>query len=95
MKTMKLWLVYPTNETKHYDTYDAMVVAATTEAEAKRIHPDKSQKWDPKSEMWTGRYQQWVGETWVESPDHVKARYLGRATTGTKAGIICASFRAG
>jgi hypothetical protein len=84
MKPMKLWLIKPiTSGPAKYDFYDTAIVAAITEQKAKEIHPDGS-----------GNFS-WINVSWPHSPDQVKAKYLGRATTGIKAGVICASFVTG
>lgn len=64
-----------------YDTYDAAVVAAETEEEAKKIHPGSPARWDRGN--------------WARSPDEVTAEYLGEAKPGTTPGVILASYHAG
>lgn len=79
---MKLWLISQ-DENRGYDTYDSAVVAAETEADARNIHPGRSEGW--------GDYF----PTWSSSPDKVTARYIGEAMPGTEPGVILASFNAG
>ena len=78
---MKLWLITQT-ESGGYDTYDAAVVAAETEAAARNINP--SDDWGRKWSL-----------SWASSPDNVVASYIGEAKEGTEEGIILASFNAG
>ncbi len=87
---MKLFLISQ-SERDWYDTFDAVVVAADTEDEAKKIHPYSRVDWidtDP-----------WKDDallcTWASSPDNVTAKCIGEAAAGTSAGVILASFNAG
>ena len=82
---MKLWLLTQ-NKNTGYDTFDAVVVAASTKEKAQAIAPDHS----PNG---TKRYEDVNGD-WCQ-PEFVKATYLGKAKAGTKTGIILASFNAG
>ena len=77
---MKLWLISQ-SVNNDYDTYDAAVVAAETEEEAKKIHP-------------CGRQDDCSERTWAD-PKNVKAKLIGEAVEGTKAGVVLASFNAG
>lgn len=76
---MKLWLIKQ-DFNSGWDTYDSAVVAAETEDDARRIHP-------------SGNDGDRMG-TWCD-PEHVSARAIGDATTGTSRGVILASFNAG
>ncbi len=80
---MKLWLVTQ-DEATGYDTYDAMVVAAATEADARAMHPAgyAAHEWDGCS-------------TWCSSPDKAKVECLGDADGAVGPGVILASFNAG
>jgi len=82
---MKLFLISQTVN-DGYDTYDSAVVAAVSPQAAILIHPYK------------GTWPDWANENypcWADKPEQAKAVYIGRAKTGTKAGVICASFNAG
>jgi hypothetical protein len=68
-----------------YDTYDSCVVAARTEEEARRIHPDGDNP-----ELWTKRYP-----TWASCPENVAVELIGVATDRIFTGVMCASFNAG
>ena len=84
---MKLFMLDQEVNIDH-DTYDAVVVAAETEEEARWIHPSEYEhqdKWDGKTEKYS---------TWCAVED-VHVRYLGEAAEGTEKGIILASFNAG
>lgn len=79
---MKLWKISQ-HINNGYDTYDAAVVAAETEAEAKLIDPGDGENIRETSRWWTG------------NASNVFCEYLGDAKEGTKKGVICASFNAG
>jgi hypothetical protein len=76
---VKLWLVTQ-DEASGYDTYDAMVVAAASEADAKSIHPC--------GHSFDGR----TG-VWCSSPDKATAECIGEADGVIERGVILASFR--
>ena len=63
-----------------WDIYDSAVVAAKTEAEAKKMNPNG---------------QEYIHSGAWTSPENVSVRLLGIASPGTKKGVICASFNAG
>jgi hypothetical protein len=78
---MNLYLIAQSVNTD-YDTYDSAVVAAKTASEAKKTLPNNMYSiFD-------------VLEVWSNSKD-VKVKYIGRAKSGTKQGVILASFNAG
>lgn len=66
-----------------YDVYDACVVAAETEDDARNIHP--LSEW-----MWVSN-----GDMWPKNPKDVKVKLIGTAETGINRGVIVASFNAG
>lgn len=68
---------------QNYDTYDSAVVAAVSPDKARHTNPEKGGAFgDPYS-------------GWCNNPSEVTVRYLGKATSGTKAGVVCASYNAG
>lgn len=71
------------DESKGYDTYDSIVVAAESEDEARQIMPKEYYNWKDPS------------DTWARSPNNVQVTFLGIAKDGTKSGVILASFNAG
>lgn len=77
---MKLWKLTQ-NDENGYDTYDACIVAAPTEREARKILPSEFAKFGD--------------GTWARGIKTVKAELVGEAKKGTKAGVILASFNAG
>ena len=77
---MNLYLLTQ-NENNDYDTYDAIVVAAESEDQARLITPYDR-----------GYYQSFGG--WA-SPDKVAVELIGESVPGTEAGVILASFNAG
>jgi len=79
---MKLWLLSQ-SVNNDYDTYDAAVVAAETEEEARNTLPSEYSHWGEQ------------GRNWAPTPDQVEVEYLGEAKEGTKAGAILSSFNAG
>lgn len=81
---MNLYLITQ-SENEGYDTYDSAVVAAKTARAAKRIHP----AWGLSRDAWE------ISSTWASHPDKVEAKFLGRASVGTREGLILASFNAG
>lgn len=98
---MKLYLISQ-EENNGYDTYDSAVVAAASEAEAKRIDPSGFRRWDSIKEAWMFRYADGTEKpegkydfnSWVSHPDNVKAEYIGESAR-VEAGLVLASFNAG
>lgn len=84
---MKLWLISQ-NQNADYDTYDSFVVAAKTEADARKTLP-VNYFWD--TETWYER----ASRVWASSPEHVAVKYIGTAAKGTAPGVVLASFNAG
>ena len=87
---MKLWLLTPRTEFIPADVsghYIEAVVAAETEAQARRIHPDKYEKED-----WWKRNppEKWDNE-WV-TPDQLDIHLLGNAAPDVKKGVILAEW---
>ena len=81
----KLWLVK--NEVvTGYDTYDSVIVAADTEAEARMIHPSDYKK------DWDGSCSKY-GD-WCAAKDAI-VEYLGYTDRQLPSGVILASFNAG
>ena len=87
---MNLYLLEQ-NVNSEYDTYDSAIVAATTETEAKEIHPsiyNKDVIYSSDLSIWD-----WEGD-WCK-PKDVMVTYIGTAKPGTNRGVILASFNAG
>ena len=80
---MNLYLISQ-NKENGYDTYDSAVVAAPDEQAARSTHPG-DRPWPENS----------FCDTWCSKPEQVVVELLGKAKTGTEAGVICASFNAG
>lgn len=78
-----LYLVKRTDEVG-YEEYDSMVVAASSEDEARTTHPDG--RWD----------EEWAGWSWVFISDieSLSVELIGTAKDGLD-GLILASFNAG
>lgn len=76
---MNLYYLYQTDNTD-YDTYDACIVAAESEEEAKLITPSD--------------FNSIYGE-WACNVKGVNVRLIGMAIEGTEAGLILASYNAG
>ena len=103
---MKLYLIK--QDTNYgYDTYDSAVVIATSEEEARRIHPSKHyifangvwNEWewkDGKKQMSPSDPDEGWGAygEWT-SPDNVTVTCIGAATQGQVGDVVCASFNAG
>lgn len=81
---MKLWRLSQ-NINTGYDTFDAAIVAAETEAKARLLHPSKYPDWNGKDEEW---------HDWCDAA-YVTVELIGDAIPGTKTGVILASFNAG
>ena len=88
---MNLYLLTQT-ETVGYDTFDAMVVAAKSEDEARKIHPYNNSSLRPDEDPWD---EEPFFASWALTPEAVTVTLLGVAKRGTKAGIILTSFNAG
>ena len=89
---MKLWLISVSDDDiGRYDVYDSAVVAAEDEKAARETTPFTQYDGSP------GKWGDGIGgwNSWVDSPDKVKAELIGEATPGTEAGVILASFNAG
>jgi len=80
---MKLWLVTQ-DEASGWDTYDSMVVAAASEADARSMHPCG---YEFGADIGVG--------VWCSSPDKAKAECIGEADGAVERGVILASFNAG
>lgn len=77
-----------------YDSYVSAVVAASSEKEAKNIHPGSIK--NSNEIIWVNEVNsRHVSDQWVDSPGDVDTVYLGEATKGIVRGVICASFYAG
>lgn len=84
---MKIYLLTQ-NKIKGYDTYDACIVAAETEEQAKTFDPY----------MGTIPQDDWneYSAAWVNDPSDVTAEEIGICTNPNQlAGVILASFNAG
>lgn len=79
---MKLFLLTQTENTGMY-TYNSLVVIASSEDEAKIIHPlnGRSCIKDP-----------WSNKCWASSPNNVIVTYLGEADPNVKLTIVCKSY---
>jgi hypothetical protein len=98
---MNIYLVSQ-DENKDYDTFDAMVVVAENEEEARNIHPRESyitfnENAHTPAEAKAKFLEDWEygKDSWVDSPSKVTVQHLGKANTGCNKGIILASFNAG
>ena len=80
---MNIYLIEQ-NTNNNYDTFDSAVVAASTEDEARLIHPSEIENWDGKSD----KYGPWVNS------EMVTVTLIGLAVNNKK-GVLLASFNAG
>lgn len=78
---MNLYLISQT-ENHNYDTYDAAVVRAESEEDARSIHPNSAFPWSDDL------------EDWASSPSKVKVVLLAENVDGVR-GVVLASFNAG
>lgn len=71
------------DENTGYDTYDAAVVVAKSEEDARDMHP-------------SGGKSDWTSwNTWCFSRDSVHVTLIGKADPSQPRGVILASFNAG
>ena len=84
-----IWLLTQTI-LKGYDYYDSAVVVAKNEVEARKINIDRRVGYD----YVTSNRELVEMEEWVE-PEFISVEYLGKAASGTKSGVILASYNAG
>jgi len=72
-----------------YDTYDSAVVVATSEDDARTIHPHAYENIVNDKKYWSN--------DWVEYNDRheIKVEYIGVADSEQLRGVILASFNAG
>jgi hypothetical protein len=88
---MKLWLLSQ-SEQCGYDTFDSMVVAAETEADARKMHPTETWRHTHDRTL----YNYWKNsDCWAATPEGVEVEYLGIAEEGTEPRVILASYNAG
>ena len=77
---MNLYLL--TQEKNHYCAYDACIVAANNEEEARLIHPDEDDLWE--------------SDDWCSSPEEVKVKLIGIAENNIRENtIVLASYLPG
>jgi len=95
---MKLWVIR-SKQHLGYDTYDSAVVAAETEEEARKTHPNGGSIWMMGPVRMGWYYEHW-DKTWPASdstwvyPEGVIVEYLGE-TDRDICGVIVSSFNAG
>jgi hypothetical protein len=82
---MKLYLLKQHDNT-FYDTYNACVVCAENEADAKTISPDDD-VYDENCK--------YHNTTWAKSLAGIECEEIGEAKDNQKRGLIMASFQAG
>ena len=80
---MNLYLISQ-SENNNYDTYDAMIVCAENENDARNITPEDDNSFP--SFMWSD---------WCSSPEQVTVEYLGIADGNITREIILSSFNNG
>lgn len=95
----KLYLLYQ-DKVRGYDTYDSVVVCATSIHDAKRISPSPFYTWNEPDDCWHFQYTN--GGTkkdnnsgWANRLSDIKVKYIGIADESTDIGVVCASFNAG
>jgi len=90
---MKLWLLEQM-ENNEYDTYNACVVVAETETEAKMIHPESERGYQSSEELWADDDK--LFSTWATKTGNVIATLIGEADASlVKGDVVCSSFNAG
>jgi acetyl/propionyl-CoA carboxylase alpha subunit len=87
---MYLYLIKQNVNNANY-TYDSAVVVATSEEEARTIHPT-GYRWVSENERWDTKCL--AQNTW-SCPENVEVQLIGTANSDAKAGdVILASFNA-
>ena len=86
---MNIYWIYQTRNL-NYDTYDSAIVCAKNEDDARLIHPDNNNRWNPETKNWTP--YQW-DRTWT-LPYNVSVSYIGIAAPNIREGVVLASFNA-
>ena len=100
VKGLKLYLVSQ-EENSDYDSYDSFVAACHSVKEARHTCPSSGSEWNQKLRSWV--YKQYPPDTrsyktdagWTSRLSKIRVKYLGKAATSIKAGVICSSFNAG
>ena len=83
-----MWLYKLTQtEVTGWDTWDACIVAASSEEEAKGIHPRS--EWDSEN-CWED-----YGYGWASSPENVTATLIGETHSFLTPCVVLSSFNAG
>lgn len=92
-----LYFLARIDDDSDYDMYADAVVCASSEEEARNIHPAGSRVWnDAKSEWQFTSSDVWAGSDSWTSPRYVEARLIGIADDSIELGsVICSSFHAG
>ena len=88
---MYIWQLSQTTN-RGYDTYDAAIVIAETEEEARKIYPSD---YCDKGEWWIVLEGQYQSEAWAETLEQVTVVKVGTAEPEATAGLLLASFNAG
>ena len=81
---MNLYLIYQVDKGDNWDSYGSAVVCAPNEETARNLSPHNG-----KPINWKVFNYSW----WVDSPDKVMVKLLGKANKGVEAGLICHNFR--
>ena len=84
---MNIYVVSRTDDIG-WDEWDAVVVCAKSEADARIIHPNS---WAESADEWSDA-RGWVADP---SSEHLSVRLLGPSTEGEERGVVLASFNAG
>jgi hypothetical protein len=78
-----------------YDMYDSAVVIASSEEEARTIHPNGDNRWDEEEDSWNPN-SSYSGPclSWGR-PDQVTVELIGTASSGEIGDVVVSSFNAG
>ncbi len=79
---MNIYLVSQ-DDNNGYDTYDAMVVCAASEDEARNLNPQGAEGWA------------WDSGSWCSKPEKATVELIGTTSKYEEAQIILSSFHAG
>jgi len=86
---MNLYLVRRSPDRYIADAFSSAVIAAETAKAARHTHPTKGVVWTKTT--WTKGGRDYGFDIWTH-PKNTRSRFLGTASVGTKAGMVCTSF---
>lgn len=94
-----VYLWHVSRSQRNYDEYDSFVVAARTEGEARRTHPDGELRWNV-ADKWYGQVHwgdnDWASGSWPIRPEDVTVKQIGIADGSIEPNtVLISSYNAG